>query len=1069
MSYVELQVTSNFSFRRGGSHPEELVDQAADLGYDVIGITDRNTFAGLVRAYVVAKDRNIRLIPGVRLDLIDGPSLLAYPTDKDAYARISALLTKGNLRAEKEKCYLYKKDVYEHSKGSIFIIIPPGKLTDDFEFELVFKNHVQDYRANLQKLYVAATRSYLGDDMKRLFLISELNVPMVATNDVHYHAPERRELQDVLTCVREKCTIFNAGYKLHQNAERFLKPPAEIDRLFNQYPETVENARKIADACRFDLKTLKYQYPHELTTDGRTPQQQLEWLTWKGAEEMYPEGIPEKVQASLKDELNIITETETANYFLTVEDYVRWARSKRILCQGRGSAANSAVCFVLGITSVAPDKFNLLFARFLSKERNEPPDIDVDFEHERREEVIQYVFERFGRDRAAILPTVTMLHFKGAVRDVGRAMGLSVDVVGKLSEAFGDFSEEDLNPEQLLSFGLNAKEPLLLKVMQLTSQMIGFPRQLGQHTGGFVITDGKLSDLCPIFHARMENRTNIEWNKDDIDALGFMKVDILALGMLTCIRKAFDLVEDHYGKLLTLANIPQDDPAVYEMITAADTLGVFQIESRAQMSMLPRMKPNCFYDLVIEVAIVRPGPIQGDMVHPYIRRRNGEEEVDYPSDEIKSILERTLGVPLFQEQAMELAIVAAGFTPGEADLLRRSMATFKFNGLVTKFEHKLINGMTARGYTKEFAQRIFKQLEGFGSYGFPESHAASFALLVYVSCWLKHYYPDVFAAALLNSQPMGFYQPAQIIRNAQENGVKILEIDVNHSQWNNKLEGKQGRYHQVRLGFRQVKGIREEETEKLVAGRIKHYTEVHQLCDAGVSVATMEILANADAFRSIGLDRRQALWQVAALNDRPVELYKGQPSQSNYEPQVQLPLMRESEHVVQDYATTGLSVKGHPLSFIRHKLELLHIITAQQANGMENKKVIKTAGLILIRQRPGTAKGVCFITLEDETGTCNLVVFPKLFEKYHREILHARLLMVEGVVERTEVTHIIVRRCFDVTKLLGDLTAIPNEQQPILTLSRADEKASPFIPMDKPLKTLDDEQANFLHKGRNFK
>jgi error-prone DNA polymerase len=1069
MSYVELQVTSNFSFRRGGSHPEELVDQAADLGYDAIGITDRNTFAGLVRAYVVAKDRNIRLIPGVRLDLIDGPSLLAYPTDKNAYARISALLTKGNLRAEKEKCYIYKRDVYEHSKGSIFIIIPPGKLTDDFEFEFVFKNHVQDYRANLRDLYVAATRSYLGDDMKRLFLLSELNVPMVATNDVHYHAPERRELQDVLTCVREKCTIFNAGYKLHQNAERFLKPPVEIDRLFNQYPQAVLNARKIAEACRFDLKTLKYQYPHELTTEGRTPQQQLEWLTWKGADDMYPEGISEKVQASLKDELNIITETETANYFLTVEDYVRWARSKRILCQGRGSAANSAVCFVLGITSVAPDKFNLLFARFLSKERNEPPDIDVDFEHERREEVIQYVFERFGRDRAAILPTVTMLHFKGAVRDVGRAMGLSVDVVGKLSEAFGDFSEEDLKPEQLLSFGLNAKEPLLLKVMQLTSQMIGFPRQLGQHTGGFVITDGKLSDLCPIFHARMENRTNIEWNKDDIDALGFMKVDILALGMLTCIRKAFDLVEGHYGKLLTLANIPQDDPAVYEMITAADTLGVFQIESRAQMSMLPRMKPNCFYDLVIEVAIVRPGPIQGDMVHPYIRRRNGEEEVDYPSDEIKSILERTLGVPLFQEQAMELAIVAAGFTPGEADLLRRSMATFKFNGLVTKFEHKLINGMTARGYTKEFAQRIFKQLEGFGSYGFPESHAASFALLVYVSCWLKHYYPDVFAAALLNSQPMGFYQPAQIIRNAQEHGVKILEIDVNHSRWNNTLEGKQGQYYQLRLGFRQVKGIREEEMEKLVTGRIKQYAEVHQLCDAGVSVATMEILANADAFRSMGLDRRQALWQVAALHDRPVELYQGQPSQSNYEPQVQLPLMRESEHVVQDYATMGLSVKGHPLSFIRYKLELLHIVTAQQANNTENKKIIKTAGLILIRQRPGTAKGVCFITLEDETGTCNLVVFPKLFEKYHREILHARLLMVEGVVEQTEVTHIIVLRCFDVTKLLGDLTDIPNEQQPVLTLSRADEKASPFIPMDKPLKTLDNEKANFLHKGRNFK
>jgi len=1067
MSYVELQVTSNFSFRRGGSHPEELVDQAADLGYDAIGLTDRNTFAGLVRAYVVGKDRGIRLIPGCRIDLLDGPSLLAYPTDKEAYARLSALLTLGNLRAEKEKCYLYKKDVYAHAAGSFFIIVPPSALTQDFEFELAFEQNVREYRANLPGLYLAVTKSYTGDDDKRLFLLSELGVPLVATNDVHYHAAARRELQDVLTCVREKCTIFNAGYKLHQNAERHLKTNDEMERLFRNYPDAIANARIIADSCNFDLKTLKYQYPRELTSEGRTPQQQLEFLTWKGAKAHYGEVIPEKVVKAIKEELEIIADTDTPNYFLTVEDYVTWARNRNILCQGRGSAANSAVCFVLGITAVPPDKSNLLFARFLSKERNEPPDIDVDFEHERREEVMQYVYERFGRDRAAILPTVTMLHYKGAVRDVGRAMGLSVDVVNQLSDAFGDLTDDEVTGHQLASMGLNPKEPHLLKVLQLTAEMIGFPRQLGQHTGGFVITDGKLTDLCPIFHARMENRTNIEWNKDDIDALGFMKVDILALGMLTCIRKAFDLVKQHYGINLTLANVPQDDPEVYQMITAADTLGVFQIESRAQMSMLPRMKPNCFYDLVIEVAIVRPGPIQGDMVHPYIRRRNGEEAVDYPSDEIKSILERTLGVPLFQEQAMELAIVAAGFTPGEADLLRRSMATFKFNGLVSKFEHKLINGMTSRGYSEEFARRIFKQLEGFGSYGFPESHAASFALLVYVSCWLKYYYPEVFAAALLNSQPMGFYQPAQIVRNAEEHGVRLLSIDVNHSKWDNTLEAKQGKYFAMRLGFRQIKGIREEEMEKLTAGRLQHYTAPHQLCDAGVTVATMERLANADAFRSMGLDRRRALWEVAALHDRPVELYEGQPSESTFEPQVQLPVLRQSEHVVQDYATTGLSIKGHPLSFIRHTLDLLRIVPAQQANQTENKTIIKTAGLILIRQRPGTAKGVCFITLEDETGTTNLVVFPKLFDKYRREILHARLLMVEGVVERTEVTHIIVRRVFDITKLLGDLTAIRNEKQPVLTLSRADEKAGPFIPMEKPLKTQQPEDV--IHKGRNFK
>jgi len=882
MSYVELQVTSNFSFRRGGSHPEELVDQAADLGYDAIGITDRNTFAGVVRAYQVAKDRNIRLIPGVRLDLLDGPSLLAYPTDKAAYARLSALLTLGNLRAEKEKCYISKKDVYLHAEGSYFIIIPPAQITQDFEFELAFTHQVKEYHANLPHLYIAATKYYTGDDAKRLFLLAELSLPLVATNDVHYHALTRRELQDILTCVREKCTIFNAGYKLHQNAERHLKEKSEIERLFRNYPEAIANARIIADACRFDLKSLKYKYPSELTTDGRSPQQQLEYLAWKGANSFYNNNIPSKVKKAIADELEIIAELDVPDYFLTVEDYVTWARNQHILCQGRGSAANSAVCFVLGITSVPPDKSNLLFARFLSKERNEPPDIDVDFEHERREEVMQYVYNRFGRDRAAILPTVFTLHYKGAVQDVGRAMGLSVDVVKQLSDAYGDLSDDEITAEQIKKLGLNAKDPHLLKVIELTGLLIGFPRQLGQHTGGFVITDGKLSDLCPIFHARMEDRTNIEWNKDDIDALGFMKVDLLSLGMLTCIRKAFDLVQSHYGITLTLANIPQDDPKVYEMITAADTIGVFQIESRAQMSMLPRMKPTCFYDLVIEVAIVRPGPIQGDMVHPYIRRRNGEEAVDYPSDEIRSILERTLGVPLFQEQAMELAIVAAGFTPGEADLLRRTMATFKFTGMVSKFEHKLIGGMTSRGYSEDYARRIFKQLEGFGSYGFPESHAASFALLVYVSCWLKFYYPEVFCAALLNSQPMGFYQPAQIVRNAREHGVQILPIDVNHSQWDNTLEAKQGEYFGMRLGLREITGIREEEMEKLVAGRIRHYTAPHQLCDAGVSVATMEKLANADAFRSMGLDRRRALWEVSALHDRPIQLMQGQSSESVY-------------------------------------------------------------------------------------------------------------------------------------------------------------------------------------------
>lgn len=1068
MSYVELQVTSNFSFRRGGSHPEELVDRAADLGYDAIALTDRNTFAGIVRAYVIAKERGIRLIPGCRLDLLDGPSLLAYPRDKAAYTRLSALLTRGNLRAEKEKCYLYKNDVYEFAEGNIFVIVPPAEINEDFEFELVFKNNIREYQNHLADLYLSANRYYTGDDNKRLFLLSELGVPMVANNDVYYHSPENRELQDVLTCVREKCTIFTAGYKLHQNAERFLKPIPEIERLFRDYPEALSNSLKIADACRFDLKSLQFVYPQELTTGGRTPQQQLEMLTWKGARAFYGDDIPELVVEKINEELPIIEETNNANYFLTVEDYVTEAKKRGILCQGRGSAANSAVCFCLGITAVKPHR-GMLFGRFLSVERNEPPDIDVDFEHERREEIIQYVFDRFGRDRAAILPTVTVLHYKGAVRDVGRAMGLSVDVVNKLSEAFGSFSDEDISPKQLLEYGLNLNDPHLKKVLQLTGQLIGFPRQLGQHTGGFVITEGQLSDLCPIFHARMENRTNIEWNKDDIDALGFMKVDILALGMLTCIRKAFTLCKEFYGLDLTLANVPEDDPAVYDMITAADTLGVFQIESRAQMSMLPRLKPKCFYDLVIEVAIVRPGPIQGDMVHPYVRRRNGEEPVDYPSEEIKTILERTLGVPLFQEQAMELAIVAAGFTPGEADLLRRSMATFKFNGLVTKFEHKLINGMTSRGYTREFAERIFRQLEGFGSYGFPESHAIAFAHLVYVSCWLKYHYPDVFAAALLNSQPMGFYQPDQIVRNAREHGVTALPIDINHSCWDNTLEVKQGKYFAMRLGFRQIKGIRQEEIDMLVAGRLKPYIHTHQLCDAGVSVATLERLANADAFRSIGLDRRQALWEVAALKDRPIGAFQGQPSESEYEPQIQLPLMRMSEHVVHDYASTGLTIKAHIVSFIREKLNLLRVLTIANANASENGTYIKVSGRVMNRQRPGTAKGVCFITLDDETGYCNLVVFPKTFEKYRKAILNSRILMVEGKVERTEVVHIIVTKCYDYTQLLGSLTETMGNELPIMTPTSSDDKSGLYIADDPRGKTKGMLPQDYLDNGRNFK
>ncbi|WP_207425179.1 error-prone DNA polymerase [Pedobacter sp. SYSU D00535] len=1074
MSYAELQVTSNFSFLRGASHPEELVEQALIYGYKTIAITDRNTLAGIVRAHAAAKGKEIRLIPACRLDLLDGPSLLAYPTDKNAYSRLSALLSTGNLRAEKGECHLYKADVYEYSKGLKLIALPPSGLTAAFDFEANFKQQLQEYREAFgDNLYLAACRSYQGDDHKKLYrlaqLAGQLQIPLVATNDVHYHEPNRRELQDILTCVREKCTIHTAGFKLHQNAERHLKPIDEMLRLFRQYPDTIERTLEISEACQFSLAELKYVYPEEIITEGRTPQEELVYLAWKGAKERFGDPIPEKMVKSIEHELRFMEEMNYASYFLTVYDIVRFAREQGILCQGRGSAANSTVCYCLGITSVDPTKFDLLFERFISSARNEPPDIDVDFEHERREEVIQYIYNKYGRDRAAIVATVTQQHQKGAIRDVGKAMGLSVDTINRLSGAIWEFTDEWFEEQRLLEQGLNPRDPHLRKVLQLTAQMMGFPRQLGQHTGGFVITQGKLTDLCPILNARMENRTNIEWNKDDIDALGFLKIDVLGLGMLTCIRKAFDLAKEHYNQDFTLANIPQDDPVVYDMISAADTIGVFQIESRAQQTMLPRLKPQCFYDLVIEVAIVRPGPIQGDMVHPYLRRRNGEEAVVYPSKELEEILGKTLGVPLFQEQAMKIAIVAAGFTPAEADELRRSMATFKMKGLVTQFEKKLVDGMTARGYDEEFAHRVFKQLEGFGSYGFPESHAASFALLVYVSSWIKCYYPDIFAASLLNSMPMGFYQPAQVVIDAKKHGVEVRPADINHSYWDNVLEEKSGSYFAIRLGFRQIKGMREDDADVLVAGRGTGYKSIAALRDAGVPHAALERLADADAFRSCGLDRRQALWEVSALHDRPVALFEGQPSASSLETQISLPLMSMPEHVVHDYATTALSLKAHPLSFIREKLRLLHILSSKEINDVKDGTLVKAAGLVLVRQRPGTAGGVCFITIEDETGFTNLVVFQSLFEKYRKEILGAKLLMVEGKLQREgQVIHVIAKRCFDLTKLLRGLSVTENEHLPLLTLSRADEK-TPFPAENKRTQVRENAQPEVFPKARNFR
>ena len=1071
MAYTELQVTTNFSFLRGASHPEEVVEEAHALGYGEIAITDRNSVAGIVRAHVMARAKGMRILPGARLDLDDGPSLLALPTNKEGYTKLSAWLTQGNLRVEKGECLLHKTD-FDNTSNLKWIVIPPAALGSGFDFDPSFESALKEYREIFGgNLYLAASRSYSGNDGKYLHRISVLakkwEVPMVATNDVHYHHYERRQLQDVLTCIREKCTINQAGYRLHQNAERHLKPKEEMERLFRHYPDALFRTQEIAEACRFSLAELKYEYPKEITTEGRTPLEELEHLTWIGAHVHFGETIPDKTIAAIHHELKFIKEMNYAAYFLTVHDIVRFARERNILCQGRGSAANSTVCYCLGITAVNPTKFDLLFERFISSARNEPPDIDVDFEHERREEVMQYVFEKYGRDRAAIVATVTQERQRGSIRDVGKVMGLSVDTISRLSSSVWEFTEEWFEGDRIAEQGFDPRDPHLRKVLQLTQQLLGFPRQLGQHTGGFVITNGKLTDLCPILNARMENRTCIEWNKDDIDAMGFLKIDVLALGMLTCIRKAFDLARQGYGLELTLTNIPQDDPAVYDMICAADTIGVFQIESRAQQAMLPRLRPRSFYDLVIEVAIVRPGPIQGDMVHPYLKRRNGEEPVEYPSKELEEILGRTLGVPLFQEQAMKIAIVAAGFTPAEADELRRSMATFKAIGKVTQFEKKLVDGMMQRGYKREYAQRVFRQLEGFGSYGFPESHAASFALLVYISAWIKCHYPDVFAAALLNSMPMGFYQPAQIVIDARNHGVEVRPVDVLYSNWDQLLEEQAGKYKAIRLGFRQVKGLKEEDVNKLIELRCKGVLSIDALRDGGMPQSAMEKLADADAFRSMGLDRRQALWEISTQNDRPIAMFVGQPVLHPEEKGISLPGMKLSEHVVHDYAATSLSLKAHPISFVREKLEQLHILACRDLRNHKDGDYVKVAGLVLVRQRPGTAKGVCFITIEDEGGYSNLVVFENVFEKYRKEILQSKLLMVEGKLQiEQEVIHVIVSRCYNLSKYLVHLTASGEDALPLLTLARADETSAPPVP-DKDRRV--GRQTKMFYEGRNFR
>ncbi len=1055
--YVELGMFSCFSFLRGASDAVDLASEAWSLGYDCLAVADLNTLAGVVRIWGEARKAKLRPLVGARIELITGEAFLAYPRDRAAYGRLSQLISKGRMTDRdgnwqaKGACDLTLGDLAAHQEGMILIAVP--------------SEDVQLYGRGLARLcktlpslqYLAASYLYRGDDVLRINRIDALarrhRLRLLATNDVLYHAPDRRPLQDIMTCIRDHCTLTEAGSRLEPNAERHLKSPTEMARLFRQWPHAIQATRAVADAITFDLGELAYEYPREVIPTDMTPQAYLEKLTWEGAAWRYPDGVAEATKAVLAKELAMIEKLDIARYFLTIHDIIHYARhvaQPEILCQGRGSAANSAVCYVLGITAVDPAQHSLLFERFISEERKEPPDIDVDFEHERREEVIQHIYQKYGRDRAGLCATVIHYRPRSAIREVGKVMGLSEDVTGALAKTIWGSWGKDVDGDHAKEAGLDMSDPLLRRTILLAGQLIGMPRHLGQHVGGFILTERPLTETVPIGNGAMADRTFIEWDKDDIDALGILKVDILALGMLTCIRKCFDMISKQYGRDLTLATTPQEDPRVYDMLCRGDSIGVFQVESRAQINMLPRLRPRQFYDLVIEVAIVRPGPIQGDMVHPYLRRRNGEEQVIYPAPgpphdpaELKNILGRTLGVPIFQEQAMKIAIEAAEFSPAEANELRKAMATFRSRGTIELLQEKMVGRMMRRGYDEDFARRCFDQIKGFGEYGFPESHAASFAQLVYVSSWLKCHYPDAFCAALLNSQPMGFYAPAQLVRDAKDHGVEVRPPDVNYSQWNSTLEPLTG-YHlpsssgqensnptdatgryALRLGLRQITGFREDAAVRLIAARDAPFRDLKELQErAGLTAPHVRRLAEADALRSMFLDRRQALWDAKALRDAPDLPLFQEARDEGVEAPVALPEMPVSEQVVADYQTLRLSLKKHPMAFLRRSLAGQGYTDCGQLKHMRGWQKVSMAGLVLIRQRPGSAKGVCFITIEDEHGVANLVIWPKVMEAYRKIIMQSRLIVIHGYVQRdVDVIHVVAERLEDRSDALLALSA----------------------------------------------
>ena len=1032
--HVVLGCYSNFSFLRGAAHPHEMVEAAAALGWDAIGIADVNSLAGIVRAHVAAREHGIRLVVGARLAPVDGPQVIVHPTDRAGYESLSVLLSEANLRGSKAAPVLHFADFSRLAKSTALLVMPPRHPDSSHATQL---GRIRDIAAG--RVFAGAALYRDGGDEARLALLSEMaaaqGLPLTAVSDALYHHASRRPLADVLTCIREKQRLDTAGALLSRNAERQILDPAEMARRWRHAPQALANAAELAGLCDFAMDDLSYEYPDEVSPGGRDAMGELEYQTWNGAGERYPDGVPDKVAAYLERELALIAKMKFAPYFLTVFDIVRFARNRGILCQGRGSAANSAVCYCLGITSVDPDRSQPLFERFISEARGEPPDIDVDFEHERREEVIQHIYARYGRTRAGLTAAVITYRTRSALREVAKVFGLSSDVQAALSgQAWG---REATGPddEALRAVGIDPGERRIALVRRLVEEISRFPRHLSQHVGGFVITRGRLDHLCPISPAAMEGRTVIEWDKDDLDALGLLKVDVLALGMLSCIRRAFALLRDHYNRPLTLASVPPEDAATYDMLCDGRSVGVFQVESRAQMAMLPRLERRCFHDLVVQVAIVRPGPSQGDMVHPYLRRRAGLEKVTYPSDALRGVLERTLGVPLFQEQAMQIAIVGAGFTGSEADQLRRAMATFKKHGDVAKFHDKMISGMIARGYEPEFAERCFRQIEGFGTYGFPESHAASFALLVYVSAWIKRHYPDVFICALLNAQPMGFYSPSQLVAEARRSGIAVRPADVSHSGWDSTLEpdpANRDGLHALRLGLRLVKGLAAGEGERIAASRRPsgHGTPWSSLADimrrADVSARSLEAIANADGFASLGLNRRQALWEVRALagqrwQELPLFAHatRRHHDLAGEEPAVNLPQAHAGEEVAADYRSLGLSLKDHPVRLLSRPLAKDGWQTCAVAHEARDGQRLRLAGLVTMRQRPGTAKGTVFLTLEDGLHSLNVIIWPKLTETYRDAMLRSQILGVVGRIQREKaVLHFIADQLFNLNGYL---------------------------------------------------